>query len=308
MKQRDQNSPFLYDETTGRIAGVRQPDNSADNFMLLHPTVGTPVDGVKAALTSDMTNANADVTLTAVNYGSAGNGISVVYVNPSANSQSLTVLVNGLAIRVLLATNGSGTITSTATLVVAAINAHAAASALVVATAEGSGAGVVNAKSVAYLAGGVTCTKGVPGSSFMVSADGKKIYAKATAQTWVQAAGTDAAFTGSMAGALAGTTLGLTSVAITATGAMPTSTGTFIQLNHATVKIAATMAIEAGRLYIITQADTGTAGHTVTLSAGTFDGTNTVATFNAQYETLVVFGVAAGRGVIVANIGSVGLA
>lgn len=64
----------------------------------------------------------------------------------------------------------------------------------------------------------------------------------------------------------------------------------------------------AGKRLVISQIDTGTQGHTVTTaSAGGFDGTNNTATFDAQYETLVLESVAADRWVIVENVGSVGL-
>jgi hypothetical protein len=81
----------------------------------------------------------------------------------------------------------------------------------------------------------------------------------------------------------------------------------FLQLNHATVPIAITaLTPTVGQFLVITQNGTGTAGHTVT-TAGTFDGTNNTATFNAQHETLVLFGLSSTRWAIVSNIGSVGL-
>ena len=93
--------------------------------------------------------------------------------------------------------------------------------------------------------------------------------------------------------------------ALTASGAID-SDAHFVTLNSTTPLIAATItAPAAGRRLVITQIDAGTAGHTVTLAAGTFDGTNDVATFNAAGETLVLYGVSATRFVIVENIGSV---
>lgn len=82
----------------------------------------------------------------------------------------------------------------------------------------------------------------------------------------------------------------------------------WIKLNN-TTKIEMTIdAPEPGHWLIITQIDAGTAGHTVTLTAGTYDGSSTVATLNAQNETLVLFGLSATRFIVVENIGSVGLA
>jgi hypothetical protein len=81
-----------------------------------------------------------------------------------------------------------------------------------------------------------------------------------------------------------------------------------VYLNATTPLIAATIAAPApGRRLLITQIDSGTAGHTVTLTAGTWNGTNTIATFNALGETLEVIGLTAIRFGIVVNIGAVGL-
>jgi hypothetical protein len=91
---------------------------------------------------------------------------------------------------------------------------------------------------------------------------------------------------------------------MTASGAV--SGGSFVNLNHATVSIAATVTPSAGQLLIITQKDAGTVGHTLT-TAGTFDGTNNTATFNAQYETLVLFALSSTRWIIIGNFGSVAL-
>jgi hypothetical protein len=94
---------------------------------------------------------------------------------------------------------------------------------------------------------------------------------------------------------------------LTASGAIA-STANYVELNNDSVAIAATIAAPtAGRFLVITQTDTGTAGHTVTLTAGTYDGTNNIATFNAAGKTLVLFGVSATRFVIVENIGLVTL-
>jgi len=170
---------ILVDAVTGDTTGVPRSDGSEKVFAVIGEN-GTPVNGVKATLTSDMTNANADVTLTAVNYGIEGNEINVTYVNPAGASKALSVVVTGTNIVVNLATGSNSAITSTATQVAAALAANAAAALIVVATAQGSGAGVVNALAKAYLAGGVTVTPG----HFMVQADGLVFYVKTGAQTW----------------------------------------------------------------------------------------------------------------------------
>lgn len=109
-----------------------------------------------ASITSDMTNATSDVTLTAKTAGVAGNAISVTYVDPGANNAALAVTVTGTDIVISLATNGSGTITTTAAQVKALINDQACpAYALVSAEDEGAGSGVVNALAKASLTGGL---------------------------------------------------------------------------------------------------------------------------------------------------------
>lgn len=60
-------------------------------------------------------------------------------------------------------------------------------------------------------------------------------------------------------------------------------------------------------LFVVKQTSSGTAGHTLTLTAGTFNGTNNVATLNAVNECLVVYFDSAGDGTIVENVGSVAL-
>lgn len=85
-------------------------------------------------------------------------------------------------------------------------------------------------------------------------------------------------------------------------------TYTYVELNKTTPKIEAVIAAPvAGKFMVITQKDAGTAGHTVTLTAGTFDGTHTIATFDAQLETLVLVGISSTRYLIILNNGSVGL-
>jgi len=79
-----------------------------------------------------------------------------------------------------------------------------------------------------------------------------------------------------------------------------------LELNNTTA-IAATMASSKNHpgLFLIKQLDSGTAGHTVTLSNGTWNGTNTVATLNAQNEILVVYFDSAGNGSVILNSGVV---
>lgn len=76
----------------------------------------------------------------------------------------------------------------------------------------------------------------------------------------------------------------------------------------ATVMAMTIAAPAAGRLLVITQDDAGTAGHTVTLSAGNYNGgAGTIATFNARNETLMLLGLSSTRFVIVGNVGSISI-
>ncbi len=96
---------------------------------------------------------------------------------------------------------------------------------------------------------------------------------------------------------------------LTATGTV-TSGVQSVELNHATVVVAATLANAANHQGLFIVKDTsasGTAAHTLTLTAGTFDGTNNVATLNAPNEALVVYFDSAGAGTIVENVGAVAL-
>jgi len=94
-----------------------------------------------------------------------------------------------------------------------------------------------------------------------------------------------------------------------ASGAIDVTTPvSYVELNKSDGALAMTIAAPVkGQLLVITQTDSGTQGHTVTLSAGDFDGTNEIATFDAQEETLVLFGLSATRYAVLANIGSVAL-
>lgn len=96
-----------------------------------------------------------------------------------------------------------------------------------------------------------------------------------------------------------------TETAYTASGAI--SGVSCVALNKASVaKLEMTIAApEPGWLLVIYQKDAGTLGHTVTLTAGTYNGTNKIATFNAQNKGLVLLGVSATRFLIVANVGTV---
>lgn len=83
-----------------------------------------------------------------------------------------------------------------------------------------------------------------------------------------------------------------------------------VELNHVSTVVAATIADAANHQGLFIVKDTsasGTAAHTLTLSSGTWDGTNTIATLNAPNEALIVYFDSAGNGTIVENVGAVAL-
>ena len=95
----------------------------------------------------------------------------------------------------------------------------------------------------------------------------------------------------------------VTAVAYSASGAIsPADNVITIATNLAAYTIAE---VEIGRILVITQSGAGTI--TVTQTNGTFDGTNNTATFDAANETLVLYGQANNRWLILKNLGSVAL-
>lgn len=96
---------------------------------------------------------------------------------------------------------------------------------------------------------------------------------------------------------------------LTATGAI-TPGIRHVELNHGSVIVAATIAsadLHQGILITENTSGSGTAEHTLTLTGGTFDGTNNTATLNAPAELLVCFMDGDGVGTIIQNTGTVAL-
>jgi hypothetical protein len=141
----DQNQ-IPTDETTSLLV-VRLPDpetqdtetqDLSEQFAglgLLITSEGEPPPTWRAVGHLNPEGDDNRLAFTAVEYGEVGNSISVEYVDPGANDQSISVSVVGSQITVSLATDESGTITSTAADVIAAIESSTPASALV--TVEG---------------------------------------------------------------------------------------------------------------------------------------------------------------------------
>jgi len=127
--------------------------------LLLNALIAGGIDGsgaTPATLTTDLADDHNDLVYTAVTGGGQGNHISVQYIDPGADNSPLDVDVVDSAIKVYLATDGSGTITTTAGDISAAIAAHPVASTLVTVTnaASNNGTGVVTAMDTTYLSGG----------------------------------------------------------------------------------------------------------------------------------------------------------
>ena len=83
-----------------------------------------------------------------------------------------------------------------------------------------------------------------------------------------------------------------------------------VELNHASTIIAATIADASKHVGVFIVKNTsasGTAAHTLTLTSGTFDGTNDIATLDAPAEMLAVFFDGSGNGTVIQNTGTVGL-
>lgn len=125
---------------------------------------GTPVNAVASTLTTALTGANNDMVFTAATKGTAGDSITVRYVDPATETATETATVVGTAITVTLRSVSS--VLSTAAQVKTAIDANTAAHALVtVANAGGNtGAGVVTAMAATPLASGVDGTVGEAGA------------------------------------------------------------------------------------------------------------------------------------------------
>jgi len=96
---------------------------------------------------------------------------------------------------------------------------------------------------------------------------------------------------------------------LTASGSVKEKTEA-LELNHASVVIAATISNSlnhAGLFIVKNTSASGVVAHTCTLTAGTWDGTNTIATLNAPNEALCVYFDSSGNGTIIENIGAVAL-
>lgn len=121
--------------------------------------VGTAPDAagaIKSAITLGSTALNNAVRFVAAVAGSAGNALTMTYLDPAANDADLAVTVSGNDVVVSLATDGAGVVTTTAAELIAEVAATPAATALMSAAlaVTGAGAGIVSAQSKNFLMGG----------------------------------------------------------------------------------------------------------------------------------------------------------
>lgn len=94
-----------------------------------------------------------------------------------------------------------------------------------------------------------------------------------------------------------------------ATATVAPGTGT-LELSHGSTAIAATIASAVNHqgLFIVRNTSaSGTESHTLTLTVGTFNGTNNIATLDAPNEYLIVYFDRDGLGKVLKNVGSVAL-
>ena len=116
----------------------------------------TTVTPAKATHTTALAGAQNDLVFTAKRGGQWGNALRVRYLDPAANDQSLTIVVEGFDVTVRLATGPAGAITSTANDVLAAVATDRYAGQVldVALAASNDGTGVVVAFAFTALAGG----------------------------------------------------------------------------------------------------------------------------------------------------------
>lgn len=129
---------------------------SSDHMQKVGIDLDSQTTAAFAALSTAMTGANNDVTLTAKAVGAEGNDISLTLVDPGGVSATLGVVVTGKDIVVNLG-RATSAIDTTGDLLKAAIEASEAANALVTIAdkAGNDGSGLVTALTKTYLTGGV---------------------------------------------------------------------------------------------------------------------------------------------------------
>lgn len=135
----------VTDAETGYGSRLTSASNTLDDGTTAgKATLQTLVVGAggQAQYKTNTGDPDADIQFVAQAGGSAGNAITISYVN-DGDSESLTVTVDGTDITVHLATDSGGTVTSTASDVQGAVNGDGDAAALVSCGTTGSGADAI---------------------------------------------------------------------------------------------------------------------------------------------------------------------
>ena len=130
---------LVYDENDELVGTLK-----AGRLRLLTmqlPDLQVPDSAVKASLVCDMDNDNADITVTAADYGVLGNQLSIVFQDPGEADQALSVSSSGKVITVSIGTGSGRSLVSTAGSICTALSEDTAISAMITAEAAGTGAG-----------------------------------------------------------------------------------------------------------------------------------------------------------------------
>jgi hypothetical protein len=166
----DQVTPKTRGEKRSRVAKDYIDDQSVlrtstqgtaeDSVTRSTPEAGVYSAQVAASLTTALAGANNDLVFTAKTPGTAGNSITVAYVDPGGVTATLGVVVSGLDITVNLGRAASA-INTTATALAAAVTGDPTAGALVSVANAGAdnGTGLVTAMARTALSGGTIGTR-----------------------------------------------------------------------------------------------------------------------------------------------------
>lgn len=133
-----------------------------DNAVYKAPTAGAPVTEQTAASVKTGDGENHEITWTAQELGTAGNGINIK-IELSAAATGVDITVDGSNINIEVEASGEPLSTIiTATDVLTAVNGHATAGQLVQGALTGAGGAIANDEQ--KLGGGVDITTGLPGA------------------------------------------------------------------------------------------------------------------------------------------------
>lgn len=154
------DTPLDAIATLGRKIQLINGGTDATGTDVISSVAGIDTVGTKSSLSTDLAGDNNDIVWTAVDYGEAGDEITIEYVVPEDDDQAhaASVSVDGTAITVSLQVDTDGsTILSTADDIKTLVNADLEAGALVQGTdkAANDGSGVLIVMDATPLAGGV---------------------------------------------------------------------------------------------------------------------------------------------------------